>query len=159
MPFGLRAARRLAALTSLALCGAVLAPAVRAPDDDDFPLSTYPMFAAPRPRELTMASARGVTRDGQPRTLSPGALGTDEVMQAFATLQRAAAAGPDERAALCAAIAARVARDAALGDAVAVEIVVGSYDAVAAMAQPAAAAGLAGGEASLARCDVVRGAP
>ena len=53
--------RRLAALASLALCGAALAPVVRPPDDDGFPLATYPMFAAPRPRELTMAFGRGVT--------------------------------------------------------------------------------------------------
>src|SRR5215831_11445702 len=122
--------RRGAALASIALCGAVLAPAVRAPDDDGFPLSSYPMFAAPRPRVLAMAWARGVTRDGEPRTLSPQHVGTGEVMQAFATIQRAAAAGPDERGALCAAIADRVAGDAALADAVAVELVSGSYDAV-----------------------------
>jgi len=38
------------------------------------------MFAAPRPAELTLASAR----DG----CSPAQLGTGEVMQAFATVQR-----------------------------------------------------------------------
>jgi hypothetical protein len=147
--------RRLAAIVSLALCSAVLAPAVRSPDDDGFPLSTYPMFAAPRPRELTMASARGVTRDGRPRRLSPGDLGTGEVMQAFATLQRAAAAGPGQRAELCAAIAARVARDAALADVIAVELVIGSYDAVAVVTE--AGGDPAGREAVLARCDAARG--
>jgi len=153
--------RRLAALVSLALCSAVLAPAVRSPDDDGFPLSTYPMFAAPRPRELTMASARGVTGDGRSRRLSPGDLGTGEVMQAFATLQRAAAAGPGQRAELCAAIAARVARDAELADVIAVELVIGIYDAVAIVAGRGADAGgdPAGREAVLARCDVARGQP
>ena len=146
----MRASRRLAALASLALCGAVLAPAVRAPDNDGFPLSTYPMFAAPRSRELTMASARGVTRDDRPRTLSPAHVGTGEVMQAFATIQRAAAAGPDERSALCAAIAARVAGDTALADVVAVELVSGTYDAVELVAGAAPAAR----EAPLVRCPV-----
>ena len=144
--------RRFAALASLALCAAVLAPAVRAPDNDSFPLSTYPMFAAPRPRELTMASARGVTRDGRPRTLSPAHVGTGEVMQAFATIQRAAAAGPDERSALCAAIAARVAGDAELADVVAVELVSGSYDAV----ELVAGGTRVGREAVLVRCSVAR---
>ena len=64
--------RRLAALASIGLCGAVLAPLVRAPDDDGFPLSTYPMFAAPRPAALTMAWARGRAADGRSRSLSPG---------------------------------------------------------------------------------------
>jgi hypothetical protein len=147
--------RRLAALASLALCGAVLAPAVRAPDNDSFPLSTYPMFAAPRPRALTMAWARGVTRDGRPRTLSPAHLGTGEVMQAFATIQRAAAAGPDERSALCAAIATRVAGDVDLADVAAIELISGSYDAIELVSGSPAA----GREAPLARCNVQRGAP
>ena len=146
--------RRFAALASLALCGAALAPVVRSPDDDGFPLATYPMFAAPRPRELTMASARGVARDGQPRALSPGLLGTGEVMQAFTTLQRAAAAGSASCAALCAAIAARVAGDAELGDVVAVEIVLGRYDAVSVVENRPA--GAEDRPAVLAHCDVAR---
>jgi hypothetical protein len=144
--------RRLAALASLALCGAVLAPAVRAPDDDSFPLSTYPMFAAPRPRALTMASARGVTRDGRPRALSPAHIGTGEVMQAFATIQRAAAAGPEDRSALCAAIAAHVSGDAELAEVVSVELVSGTYDAVELVSGRTAAAR----EAPLVRCLVQR---
>jgi hypothetical protein len=146
--------RLLAAIASLALCGAALAPIVRPPDDDGFPLSTYPMFAAPRPRELTMASARGVTRDGQPRTLSPGDLGTGEVMQAFTTLQHAAAAGAASCAALCATVAARVAGDAELADVVAVEIVLGRYDAASVVASGNATT--EDQPAVLARCDVAR---
>jgi hypothetical protein len=112
----------LAVVVSIALCGAVLEPVVRTPDDDGFPLSSYPMFAARRPAELTMVSARGVTRDGWLRALSPSHLGTGEVMQAFATVQRAAEAGAEAIAALCTAIAGRVAGDAALDDPVAVEL-------------------------------------
>ena len=147
--------RRLAALASIGLCGAVLAPLVRAPDDDGFPLSTYPMFAAPRPAALTMAWARGRAADGGPRSLSPGHLGTGEVMQAFATMQRAAGAGPDERAALCAEIAARVAGDAGLGDVVEIELVGGTYDAVAGIGRIAGGAAVER-EAVLARCAVAR---
>jgi hypothetical protein len=144
--------RRVAAIVSISLCGAALAPLVRAPDDDGFPLSTYPMFAAPRPAELTMAFARGIARDGRPRPLSPAHLGTGEVMQAFATIQRAADAGPGARAALCAAIAARVADDRALRDVAEVELVTGTYDAIGAVARGAPA----GREAVLARCAVPR---
>src|SRR5215475_1479639 len=145
--------RGLAAIASIGLCGAVLAPLVRAPDDDSFPLSTYPMFAAPRPAELTMAWARGVAAGGRWRPLSPEHVGTGEVMQAFATIQRAAGGEPEDRVALCQAIAARVARDVALGDAAQVELVVGTYDAVRWLAGDGAAAG---DEAVLARCGVAR---
>lgn len=154
--------RAVAAIASIGLCGAALAPLVRAPDEpdsDSFPLSTYPMFAAPRPRTLTMAWARGVVPGGW-RRLAPEHAGTGEVMQAFATLQRAASGGPDEQAALCRAIAARVAGDAARGDGfadvVAIELVVGTYDAVHQLAGDAAAD--AAPEAMLARCEVPRNA-
>jgi hypothetical protein len=130
----------------------VLEPLLRAPDDDGFPLSTYPMFAAPRPTELTMAFAQGIARDGQPRPLSPGDLGTGEVMQAFSTLQRAADAGPEERAALCAAIAGRVGRGAEYRDVVEIRVVRGTYDAVEHIARGAPARR----EAILARCPVDR---
>jgi hypothetical protein len=145
--------RRFAAIASLALCGAVLAPLVRDPDDDGFPLSTYPMFAAPRPREATMAYAQGATRDGAPRPLALAQLGTTEVMQAFVTLQRAVDAGPGARAALCAAIADRVAGDAGLGDVVEIRIVRGTFDAIAHVARGAPAQR----EVVLVRCDVARG--
>ena len=156
--------RHLAAIVSIGLCGAVLEPLVRAPDDPDsdgFPLSTYPMFASPRPAELTMAWARGVAPGGR-RALSPEHLGTGEVMQAFATLQRAAGRGRDDCAALCRAIAARVAGDTARGDVVEIELVVGTYDAVRWLAgdAPAAAGAMQDeamlDEAVLARCPVVR---
>jgi hypothetical protein len=145
--------RRLAAIASLGLCGAVLEPLVRDPDDDGFPLSTYPMFAAPRPTEVTLGYAQGATRDGRLRPLSPAHLDTGEVMQAFVALQRAVDAGPDARAALCAAIAGRVAGDADYRDVVEIRIVRGTHDAVARIAHGAAALR----EAVVARCDVVRG--
>ena len=166
--------RHLAAIASIGLCGAALEPLVRAPDDPDsdgFPLSTYPMFASPRPAELTMAWVRGVAPGGR-RALSPEHLGTGEVMQAFATLQRAASSGPAGGAALCRAIAARVAGDAARGDVVEIELVVGTYDAVRWLAGAAAEAMRAEAmqaeavqaeavqnEAVLARCPVVRSTP
>lgn len=144
--------RWVAALVSVGLVGTTLEPLVRAPDDDGFPLSTFPMFARPRPARVAMSSAQGVTRDGGVRALSPGHLGTGEVMQAFQRIQRAIAAGAPERLALCRAIAARVAGDAALRDVVAIQLVSGTYDAADTLAH-----GATGREVTQARCDVTRG--
>src|SRR3954466_5383945 len=105
-------------LVSIGLGGPALEPVVRAPDDGGFPLSTFPMFAASRPAQVAMCYAQGVTADGRPRVLSPAHLGTGEVLQASALLQRAVDARPRERLALCTAIAARVAGDAGLRDVV-----------------------------------------
>ena len=73
--------RPLAAIVSIVLCGAALEPLLRAPgdpDSDDFPLSTYPMFAAPRPAELTLAWARGMAPGGGSwMMISPSARQTD----------------------------------------------------------------------------------
>jgi hypothetical protein len=143
-----------AALVSIGLVGATLEPIVRAPADDGFPLSTFPMFATPRPTQVVMSYAQGVTRDGRPRMLSPGHLGTGEVMQAFSLIQGAVAAGPRARLALCTAIAARVAGDAALRDVVAIQIVAGTHDAV-----DYFAGGTLGREVTQERCDVPRSTP
>lgn len=142
-----------AALVSIGLVGATLEPVLRAPDDDGFPLSTFPMFATPRPTQIAMSYAQGVTADGQLRALSPAHLGTGEVMQAFSRIQRAVDGGSHERLALCAAIAERVAGDAALREVVAIQLVSGTYDAADTLAR-----GAAGREVIQARCDVPRSA-
>lgn len=140
-----------AAVVSIGLVGATLAPVLRAPGDDGFPLSTFPMFASPRPALLAMSYAQGVTRDGRPRTLSPDHVGTGEVMQAFSRIQRAADAGPRAQLALCTAIAARVAGDAGYRDVVEIRLVAGRHDAVGYLAH-----GSVGPEVTRARCDVPR---
>jgi hypothetical protein len=147
--------RWAAAVVSVGLVGATLEPVVREPDDDGFPLATYPMFAVPRPAVLAMSYAQGVTAEGALRTLSPEQLGTGEVMQAFALLQRAAAAGPRASNALCTAIAARVAADAGYRDVIAIRIVTGRFDAPAALVHGAAGAELAR-EVTRARCELGR---
>ena len=144
--------RAFAAIVSIGLCGAALEPLVRAPDDDGFPLSTYPMFAAPRSMALTAVRAEAATREGRLRPLTPTQLGTGEVMQAFSTLQRVAEAGPAACAALCAAIAARVAGSPDR-DIVEVRLVIGTYDALEIVAHGAARI-RAADEVVLARCDV-----
>jgi hypothetical protein len=150
--------RRAATIVSLGLIAATLEPLARAPADDGFPLSTFPMFAAPRSTALALSYAEGATRDGGTRALRPDHLGTGEVMQAFATLQRAADAGAGELGALCAAIAARVAGDAAYGDVAEIRIVTGTHDAVAYVLHGAARSAIAP-VATRARCEIRRGAP
>ena len=147
--------RVVAAIVSIGLIAITLEPVVRRPDEDGFPLSTFPMFATRRPARVAVSYARGTTADGRQRELSPAHLGTGEVMQAFAMLQRAVAAGPAARRALCAAIAARVAGDPDYRDVTAIQIIGGSHDAVAYVAN--GMRGEATGEVTHARCDVPRG--
>jgi len=146
--------RLAAAILSIGFVAIVLEPVVRSPDEDGFPLSTFPMFATRRPANVAVSYARGVTAAGVQRELTPGLLGTDEVMQAFAMLQRAVDAGPPARQALCQAIAARVAVAPGYGEVVAVVILGGWHDAVEFVAR--GMRGEATGEVTHARCDVVR---
>jgi len=146
--------RWLAAIISIGLIAATLEPVVRAPDDDGFPLSTFPMFAHRRPPRVKVSYARGVTGDGRQRELAPRHLGTDEVMQAFSMLQRAASGGPAARQALCRAIAARVSTDDDFRDVTAIRLVGGWHDAVAFVANDMR--GEPTGEVEYARCDVAR---
>lgn len=141
--------RVAAAVVSLVLLGATAAPVLRAPRDDGFPLSTYPMFATPRPTQLTLDYARGVTAAGAHRTLRPSLVGSGEILQAVAVIARARAAG--QLPALCAAIAARVAADDRFADVVAVQIVSGTHDAVAFLVHD-----VRGREIERARCEVRR---
>jgi hypothetical protein len=123
-------ARVTAACISLALIGATLEPLVRAPYDDGFPLSTYPMFASKRPTTWTMTYALGQGRAGERIVLEPRLVGTGEVLQAMRVIDRAARAGRGELATLCSAIAARVAGDTDYGNVAAVRIVTGTHDAL-----------------------------
>ena len=148
--------RLAAALLSISVLAIVLEPVVRSPDDDGFPLSTFPMFATRRPANVAVSYARGVTAAGVQRELTPRLLGTDEVMQAFAMLQRAVDAGPPARQALCQAIAARVATEPSYRDVEAVVILGGRHDAVEFVAR--GMRGEATGEVIHARCAVVRSA-
>jgi hypothetical protein len=99
---------RVAVLVAVALVMAW--PALRRPPVDGYPLSTYPMFATDRGDTSTIATAVGVTSDGEVVRLSPEVLaGSDEPMQAIST---ASAAIRDGRAdAWCAQVAARIDSD------------------------------------------------
>lgn len=143
----------LATVVSLALVGAVLAPVLRAPDADSFPLSTYPMFASRRPAQQTYVYAIGATAAGARRVLDTAHVGTGEVLQAIQVFERTYAGGPRQLTALCNSIAARVAADADLADIVAIRIVAGTHDAVEYLARAQV-----GEERDIVRCAVPRSA-
>ena len=132
-------------------------PATRSLDADDYPLSTYPMFARPRGRIAEVASALAVSADGASAPVPPRYVANAEAMQAVSTLRRAVASGPRATAALCRTIAERVSRtgDAELRAAVRVEIVSGRVDAIDYLAERAEPRS----RRLHARCDVPRGAP
>lgn len=141
--------RLTAAVVSGVLVAATLSPVLRAPWEDSFPLSTYPMFAFARPTQLTMDYALGVTAAGEPRSLTPRLLGTGEVMQAYTVI--ATAKAKRQLPALCREIAARVAEDDDFDGVVAVRIVSGTHDAVEYLVRRHE-----GREAELTRCPVPR---
>ncbi len=144
------AAARSGAVISFVLIGATLSPLAREPADDGFPLSTYPMFAWRRPTKLTMSYPLGVTAQG-PRYLSPGIVGSFEVLQARAIVERAVAKGGKELAMLCERIATRVATTPRFADVTAIRIVTGNHEAVEFLVRDAA-----GIEYERARCEVKR---
>lgn len=100
--------RWLAYGLGLGLVALVASPGLGDPSDDSYPLSTYPMFARARGKPW-LSVAEGLDEREQPVRLSPALLGTDEVMQAAATVRRAVQEGPPAMHALCTEIAARVA--------------------------------------------------
>lgn len=142
-------ARVVAALVSTALVAATLEPLLRAPTDDGFPLSTYPMFATKRPTVQTFNYALGVTRDGKRRTLSPKMIGSGEILQALTIISSAVGRGETKQ--LCETIAARVATTDEFSDVVAIRIVTGTHDAVDYLAR-----GVIGRESERVRCEVKR---
>lgn len=107
---------------------AVISPALRDPEDDDFPLSTYPMFARPRRASTTIQSAVAVAADGSQVPVPPALVGTHETMQAVRILSRSLRDGPEATQQLCQAIAARVARSGGAMFAAAREVAIVSQE-------------------------------
>jgi hypothetical protein len=86
----------------------MLAPSVSVRPSDDFPLSTYPMFAVDRGRRSAFSTAVGVTDDGTRLRLSPHLLaGTEEPILAVRIARQMTNRDPDG---WCLEIATRVAR-------------------------------------------------
>jgi hypothetical protein len=94
-------ARRVAVYAGLvAVVLAMLAPTLFWPERDSYPLSTFPMFAAPKGRTSALTAVVGIGADGSVQRLSAEEVtGTDEVMLAVATVARAV--GEDRAEDLC----------------------------------------------------------
>jgi hypothetical protein len=133
----------------VALVVAVASPVLRDPDDDGYPLSTYPMFAHDRGRTVTLAYAIGMTSAGERRVLEPELVGTHEVLQAVMVIDGAVASHEVEP--LCQRIAVAVAADPDHADIDSVRIVLGTHDAVALVVD-----GTLGPELDYTRCQVPR---
>lgn len=102
---------------------------------DSFPLSNYPMFAEQRSSVAKLEQAVGIRADGSEVTLGPKYLGTKEVLQAKAHLERAIRGGGGPASDLCSVIAARAAEANDLG-VTRVELRTVTHDAVAYFANP-----------------------
>lgn len=121
------AERAWALVVSGVLLGLVAWPAVHG--RDGFPFSSYPMFAKPRPRVARIPHVVAFTAESRHRPVPPDRLGTDEVMQAFRTVDIAIARGDAE--ALCQRVRATLAGDTAWADAVRIEVREDWFDVIA----------------------------
>ncbi|MDB4976031.1 MAG: hypothetical protein JWN48_4372 [Myxococcaceae bacterium] len=119
--------RALAYGVGLGFLALVAAPGFGSPDDDSYPLSTYPMFARARGKPW-LDFVEGLDAKGEAVHLEPRLVASDEVMQAAASVRRAVAGGPLTLAPFCEDIAARVARSPAHTEVLAVRIVGARFD-------------------------------
>jgi hypothetical protein len=104
-------------------------PLLRDPLADDFPLSTFPMFAVPVEQAM-FYSAEGVRGDGSRVQLPPELIANGAAMQAVETMRNAHAQGSRALRQLCERVAARAGQTPAL-DLQRVELVSARYDPVA----------------------------
>jgi hypothetical protein len=142
--------RLWAGVVSIALIALTLSPVLRDPNDDGYPLSTYPMFAWRRPTTMTMSYPVGVTATGRVY-LTPRIVGSGEVLQARAIVERSVGKGGAELRALCDRIASRVAVLDDYRDVTQIRIVTGTHDAVEFLVRDKL-----GREIERARCEVRR---
>jgi hypothetical protein len=143
--------RVAAAIFSIALIAATLSPLLRKPVDDSFPLSTYPMFAWKRPTKLTMSYAIGETATGERRYLTPRIIGSGEVLQARAIVERHVSKGGRELVAFCERIAKTVTEVPRFADVTRIRILSGTHESIDFLVN-----GKLGTEYERAKCDVKR---
>jgi hypothetical protein len=117
------------AITALVVA-AVLTPLSYSKTKDSFPLSSFPMFARRQPSPTLVQLFLIAEGDDFRRSISPELVGSDEVLQAQATIRNAVRRGPRARSALCDEVAARVAREPSMDRARAVRLVKGRYNAI-----------------------------
>lgn len=95
-------------LVVMVVVAALLVPMVL--DRDDFPLSTYPMYANSRGAVVSIVTATGVDAAGDPVTLSLAEIGnSDDPLIVQSLLRQAVRDGPSQTDALCSRIADRAA--------------------------------------------------
>jgi hypothetical protein len=114
---------------SIGVVLAMLSPALRRPPVDGFPLSTYPMFAAPRESTAKIYTVLAITEAGDVEVLTPKLIGGDRWASLAKRTLDEAAQSKAKRRALCETVAERVAADPARADLhVALEFVSEVYD-------------------------------
>ena len=117
------------------LAGVVVSPALAENPKDDYPLSTYPMFSSKKDRQTTVDQLVVKVKEGEEVILGPRYVGTDEVLQARATISRAVRGGAQTSSELCKQVAGRVAGKVA--GATEVELRTVTFDAIAYFAEDA----------------------
>ncbi|MGY6501749.1 MAG: hypothetical protein ACXIVQ_12780 [Acidimicrobiales bacterium] len=126
-------------LAMLALVAAMSPPLVLDPTNDDFPVSTYPMFTTDRSGPSSISTAVGVTADGDRHRLSSGLLaGADEPILAVRTAR--VEVGGGRAGSWCVEVARRVADDATVRSGrpvVEIEVVTEVHDPIATLAHGA----------------------
>lgn len=122
--------RLIATTWGLSVVLVVASPMLRNPLNDDFPLSTFPMFAEPL-GQPAFYSAEGVRPDRSRVMVPPEIIANGAAMQAVQTLQTAHSQGDKALRQLCERIAQQAAQDPRLREAQRVEIVTARYDPIA----------------------------
>lgn len=121
--------RLVVAVWSVGLILALFWPIARNPPRDGFPLSNYPMFSHPKEHHNAhIVHVVGYSREGRHRPVPPDLLGSEEIMQAYQTVQVAIRRGHARD--LCRRTAARVASDPGHADLEHLEVRTDVYDAV-----------------------------
>lgn len=122
----------VAYVATLGLALVLVSPALAEKPKDSFPLSTFPMFSEGRKDgTVTVDHALALDEAGRETPIPPRIVGSDEVLQARATIGRAIKKGAKESKDLCAKIAARAATNDDFATARTIELRTTRVDAVA----------------------------
>ena len=125
-----RPAFAYASIFGLALV--IVSPALAAAPKDSFPLSSFPMFSQGR-KDATVSVEHAVAIDGDGREtpIPPRIVGSDEVLQAKATIARAIKTGDRAAHDLCVSIGRRLVKEASFQGTRSIELRTTKLDAVA----------------------------
>jgi hypothetical protein len=96
-------------VVGLGVVVAAALPAFRPATRDGYPFSTYPMFTDRRD-EVRLAVVERIDHEGRVGRVSPALIGSNNVMQAHAMVQRSVGRGPEAALELCRSIAERISK-------------------------------------------------